>query len=408
MKSIAEKIYNFLDNRFYFKIFYLFVSLTTVTIIKEIPHINIISKIALLWGMLLIIFTIFKDYRKRKLYNFDIILSIFIIVTFIFNVIFYKDISNIKAWVINAVLFMSVFSIDVFTEKKKIIREINIISIFYSIFMFVVSLVSAVLKFTDKYINIEKMYYGGTNGLFENKNSLSIAAAIAIVISLYLCTRNIKYKYKIFFEINILIQIVTLFYSKGRSAFLLLLTIVFTLIIVYSKQRIIKAVTVLVPFLIIVFTLININNLSIRYFTSGRSYIWESALIAIQKHPFVGIGNSSFVEAVRLARPQVTDLPGLDWGGIHNIYIQIALINGMIPLIIFMIFLITVFLFLVNKMSNLNKKAKFRSTILFSLVNGILVVNLFESNLIYIISFISIIFWIYLGYIISIMDNKNF
>lgn len=408
MKSIAEKIYNFFDNRFYFKLFYLFVSLTTVTIIKKIPHVNLLSQAALVWGILIIMFTIFKDYKKRKLYNFDIILGVFMIVTLIYNLLFYRDMSNIKAWVINAVIFISVFSIDVFTEKKQLLKEINVISVLYCIFMFIVSLVSAVLKFTNQYIHIEKMYYGGTNGLFENKNSLSIAAAIAIVMSIYLCTRRIKYKYKIFFEINIVLQIITLLYSKGRSAFLLLLTIAFTMIIIYSKKRIIKIVAVLIPVIIIILAIFNINNLSVRYFTSGRSYIWESAFVAIAKHPFVGVGNSSFVEAVRLARPEVTDLPGIDWGGIHNIYIQIALINGIIPLIIFMVFLITVFLFLVNKISNLNKKAKLRNTILFSLVNGILVVNLFESNLVYIISFISIIFWIYLGYIISITDNKNF
>lgn len=45
--------------------------------------------------------------------------------------------------------------------------------------------------------------------------------------------------------------------------------------------------------------------------------------------------------------------------------------------------------------------------ILILMVIGIFVVNLFESILIYVVSFILMIFWIYLGYLIFILDNKN-
>ena len=59
MKDKLEKIYNILDNKFYFRLFYLFVSLALVTILKVIPGINILSKVALVWGILLILFMIF-------------------------------------------------------------------------------------------------------------------------------------------------------------------------------------------------------------------------------------------------------------------------------------------------------------------------------------------------------------
>lgn len=45
-------------------------------------------------------------------------------------------------------------------------------------------------------------------------------------------------------------------------------------------------------------------------------------------------------------------------------------------------------------------------TVITSIIAGILAVNLFESVLVYTISFISMIFWIYLGYLVSILDNK--
>ena len=61
MKDLLKKAYNILDNRFYFKILYLFVSLTFVTILIDIPGIKIFNTIALAWGMLLILFMIIED-----------------------------------------------------------------------------------------------------------------------------------------------------------------------------------------------------------------------------------------------------------------------------------------------------------------------------------------------------------
>jgi len=46
-------------------------------------------------------------------------------------------------------------------------------------------------------------------------------------------------------------------------------------------------------------------------------------------------------------------------------------------------------------------------TTLTSIIVGILAVNLFESTLVYMVSFMSLIFWIYLGYLVSVLDNKN-
>ena len=46
MKEIIKNIYNYVDNKFYFKLLYLFVSLTFVTMLKYVPgikHIKVYS-----------------------------------------------------------------------------------------------------------------------------------------------------------------------------------------------------------------------------------------------------------------------------------------------------------------------------------------------------------------------------
>ena len=64
-------------------------------------------------------------------------------------------------------------------------------------------------------------------------------------------------------------------------------------------------------------------------------------------------------------------------------------------------------MFIIQHLDKLKRKEKLKMTTLTSLIVGILAVNLFESDIIYIVSFISMIFWIYLGYLVSILDNKN-
>ena len=151
---------------------------------------------------------------------------------------------------------------------------------------------------------------------------------------------------------------------------------------------------------------VNMEGSHIRDFTSGRTSLWESASIVINDNPIAGVGYGDMVEAVTNAR-ETEDLPGLETGRLHNIYIEVATVNGIISLAMLLIFIILLFTFIVSHIDHMRKKEKFEMTILTSMILGILAVNLFESTLIYIVSFISMIFWIYSGYLVSIMGNRN-
>ena len=144
----------------------------------------------------------------------------------------------------------------------------------------------------------------------------------------------------------------------------------------------------------------------IRDFTSGRTSLWESASIVIQENPVTGVGYDNMIEAVTSAR-ETDDLPGLSTGRLHNIYIETATVNGIVSLVMILSFIVILFVFIINRLDHLRKKEKFEMTTLTSMILGIIAVNLFESTLIYIISFISMIFWIYSGYLVSIIGNRN-
>ncbi|MBE6062402.1 MAG: O-antigen ligase family protein [Clostridium butyricum] len=406
MKEQFKKIYNVLDNRFYFKLLYLFVSFTFVTALKCIPGINIFKNIAFAWGILLLVFMFFYDYKKRKLYNFDIALGLFVILTFIFNIFIYRNFANIKIWIVNLILFVVVFSIEVFKNKKQLIKEMNIITCFFAVFMFVVSFISLEMKIFDKNITVgEYFFYGSKGGLFENENAISIAAALTIVMCIYLNYISKNFRVKILWLINIALQFLTMITFKGRSAYLVIIAVVYTFCFIYNKNKYIRSILIILPVLLGLGGYFYEGN-QIRDFTSGRTSLWNSAEEVIKYHPISGVGNTDMVSSVINVKPN-GDLPGLMTGGLHNIYIQIATVNGIIALILFLIFILLSLIFIVKKIDCLRKKEKMHITIIISMIVGILAVNIFESTLIYGTSFISIIFWIYLGYVISILGNKN-
>ncbi|OOM13517.1 O-antigen ligase family protein [Clostridium saccharobutylicum] len=409
MKEIIENIYKFIDNKFYFKLLYLFVSLIFVTILKDVPGLINLKDLALAWGIILILLMIIQDYKKRKIYKFDIPLALFMGITLIFTIFVYKNGDDIKMWIFNLILFMGIFTIDVFRNKKALIKEMNIITHFYVIFMFFASIESLVLRFSGEAIQIGQIAFGGTKGIFENENALSIASSIAIVMCIYLYNVSNRHKLKIFWMFNIILQLVTMIGSHGRSAYLLVVAVLYTFIFVYNKNKHLRVILTMVPFVLAILiglACYNNSNERVRDFTSGRTSLWTSASIVIKEHPLTGVGKGEFLESVRNAR-ETDDLPGLEAGGLHDIYIQTATLNGVVSLLLLLSFFGMVLNFIIKRLDNLIRKEKLQMSTLTSMVIGILAVNLFESTLIYVVSFISMIFWIYLGYLISILDNKN-
>jgi hypothetical protein len=116
--------------------------------------------------------------------------------------------------------------------------------------------------------------------------------------------------------------------------------------------------------------------------------------------------NKKQVESVYAARPGVV-LPGIETGGLHNVYVEILTANGPIALMLFLSILLISFSFLVRILDRSYGNMRKIDFVIFSLLVGLLFVNLFERNLIYTVSFMPIIFWTYLGYFISIKSNRN-
>lgn len=401
-----EKLNKTVGNNIYFTLFYLLISLCFTTILKEIPYINLLSKAALLWGGLLALFNIYKIIKRRP-NLIELSIFIFLAFTLLINLLFYRSPTNLVAWSINLILLTGMFFIDTKKTKKELNKDLSILSNFISIFTFIFSLAATILFFSNTTFTLNNVVYGENQGLYIYKNALAIASGIGMLVTFYLITKNkdASVKTKLYYRINIFIQLISLIFSKGRSGFFLLIAIPFVLIYIKLNNKIIRKCMIIIPSIFCIggFALFHER---LYNFLSARNELWYSAWLLIKQNPFFGVGNSSLVEKVYSMRPGVI-LPGIEAGGLHNIFLQIITANGFITLMLFLIVLFNTFSFIVKKVDFSFGRNRKINLVLLSLVTGIVFVNLFESNLIYIVSFIPMIFWTYLGYFISILKRDS-
>lgn len=397
-----KKLLNITFNNFYFCIFYIFTSFTFVTAFKTIPNINILAKIALIWGILISInnlYTIFK--RKPSSIEWFIILLLFI--SFILSVFIYPNIHNITIWVVDFVLLTSVFYINKEKTKATLEKELFIISNIYVTLTFILSSISLVIF--NRSLIIPNFSIVGRGGLFENENALGIAASISFAITLYLIFSTISKLVKSLYLINLLIQFSIIITSNARSTLFVFFSLVLVLVFIKLKKTILRILFVSIPLFAIIYTFL-FKDTILNVITTNRSTIWKSAALVIKNNFLLGVGDLDLATKVITARP-IYISEGIRTGGLHNIYIQVFTTNGIFVFISFIAIILISLFYIFNRITNLKSKEDVKFCLLLSLIVNILMINLFESTLLYIISFISIIFWTYLGYIISLIEAEK-
>ncbi|WP_143316596.1 O-antigen ligase family protein [Clostridium sp. HBUAS56017] len=409
---MLDKIKNFLSNNIYFCLFYLFISLCFVTILKEIPYISsIFPKVAIVWGLLLVLIHSVKIIKRRP-NLIELALFSFLMITLFSNLFFYKSTENLKIWIENCIILLGIFFINLDKTEKQLQKELNIFSHFISIFTFIFSIASNILFFSGISFTINEVIYGsgdgkGFQGLYIYKNALAIASGIGLVVTYFLLlkNRNSNLKLKTFYVINIVSQLLPFIYSEGRSAYFLIIAIPFVLVFMRIKNKYFRRALIILPVILGIVSFAIFHE-KLYDLLSARNELWYSAWLVIKNNPIFGVGNAALVDTVYAARPGVV-LPGIESGGLHNIFLQILTANGLIALIVFLSIILFSFSYLIKILDRSYGNMKKIDFTIFSLLVGLVFVNLFESNLIYIVSFISFIFWTYLGYFISIKSKKN-
>ncbi|MEQ8153524.1 MAG: O-antigen ligase family protein [Clostridiaceae bacterium] len=411
------KTITIINNKFYFKILYLLVSLSFVSVLSDIPGLNLLNTGLIVWGVLLVLINAFA-LLNEEMAPYKIFLYIFIIGSLLLIMTKYRTGGNIKIFATNLILFFAMFTVDRKKNEKELLKEMDVISWVYFITASLLALGSLFLIVFNKSIVINDKIYGiniqgggdGHVGLFFNRNALGIACALAIAVGIYLIITNKSFLNKILISLFFIINLITLKESNNRSGIIVLLTLLGVSIFMYLK-RCIWRVFYCILILSLAATAFALKSSLLAKILDGRYELWIAGRELIKIWPLTGVGNSALISSLTSILPElnkydVSRLPGIEAGGLHNIYIQIGAVYGIPMLSIFLLFIISLFVFTISRLDAMKGPKKYRITILVSLCMGIILVNFFESNLIFIISFISLLFWIYMGYIASLLKNR--
>ena len=326
---------------------------------------------------------------------------------------------------------------------KKLIRliagTVQFVSFFSAIFAFVLLIFRVLILFK---IGEQSYYYGVMNGRLwgiVNPNASAIFSYISIVFALYLIHKGSEYS--VYLKINNVIQFLNFAAMQSRGALLSVLLMLGLYCLFVTRGNLVKKIaTFAVVATLVISANIGLSYLSSIYISSGRTtiidldkgesysetdldiekkntelhliettpsgrtYIWKNAIkMGIEKPLFgYGVRNVSDYYTLYFSKYEIQN--SLIGGNFHNIFITIFVSSGFLGLISFILIIAYVSLRFITYLVVTKKNDEKLILILFF---GILFGQLFESQIIYSTSFINIIFWLVIGYGLTVCSKEK-
>lgn len=150
--------------------------------------------------------------------------------------------------------------------------------------------------------------------------------------------------------------------------------------------------------------------------SNGRFELWSAGLKVFIQHPLFGVGTKNINEHANkyLSTNTITITPKLS-ENMHNIFIQVLVAHGIIAFIIFVgyiiinIYKIVIHLLKYKCNDNLKNELIFKLVLVnFVIISALLVINLFDSNILYFCSvFFTFVFWNGISNINELIEQKD-
>ena len=429
-------------------------------------------KIFILWGGIIFLKDLFKNREilknKKNLVLFGMMACVCISTLLNHN---QRLIPNIISLLYMGVEVFILTLVEKNNTKEKILKSINIqfnIIVFLTIICAIASIIIYGLDIKGSVFNgyhelLIGNFEGRLWGIYGNPNTLGQIGLISVFASMYLVyTNKDKKKIKIYNYVNILLQTMCIVLSNSRSTMVALIvsSFVFFLIkvierekdkkdtmlqgLLKNKLKVVGKVIVCMVILMLSLKVLKITlavapnitslmNIKIEFskdkmnetlnkvnreqttsdVSNGRFSIWKSGFMVLSESPIIGVGPENVNERTLKYLPEemVKETPKMS-SNMHNIYLQILVSHGIITFILFAtyilinVFAIIKYLF-VNKVDD--KSKLYNNILVLSLiVCAILVINLFDSNLLYFFSLYMVaVFWIALGNVNKLLELDN-
>ena len=340
---------------------------------------------------------------------------------------------------ITEVIFMVTYILlFVMLEAKQLQKVFQMTAITVQVISFLSALFALILFFARVLILFkvgDRSYsYGVLNGRvwgIVNPNASAIFTYISIVLALYLMHQG--HKYSVYFKINNIIQVIYFALMQSRGALLSLLLMIGLYFAFVARGTLVKRFIAFLTVAILVFgTNVGISFAASKYITSSRATVFNfdkttkisdnassssevakelhliettpSGRTHIWKKPVLGYGVRNVPNYYSQYFSKYEIQNSLIGGNFHNIFITVFVSSGVVGLIAFMMLLGYIIQRFVRYLFIAKKNSDKLVMILFF---GMLLGQLFESQIMYSTNFINIMFWFVAGYGLMICNRDE-
>ena len=141
--------------------------------------------------------------------------------------------------------------------------------------------------------------------------------------------------------------------------------------------------------------------------SNRRFAIWQSAIEVFKTKPVTGVSFRNIVPyaSERLPETYIVNNDQSSFASMHNLFIDVLVSQGLLGMSLFVIFMILVLVTVFKKLHKLNKQDYIFYALILSAIVPIFVSGFFYSEILYINTSGSVIFWIALGYLMNLSDK---
>lgn len=431
-----------------------------------------ILKLLLIVGFLLIIYSLSKGFIKINNFNKKTILfflsSIIISVFLNYQDNFVK---NLTDFMYVSLQIITLYLICINHQKEDLDREMYYFSLILSIITFIFSLGSLILMFMDFQLPQYFIDYGyriGFSegrlwGLYGNPNTLAQISIFSVAASMICLKLSNQRCIKLFSSFNLIVQYIAISLTNSRSGYVSIIFLLTIFVFFYFEKKISRRIFLAIVSIVLTFVTLTatetifmnlLNNkinseivveenpndyvetlenksvvipqdqknsneaISIERtnekisaerteikddISNGRFDIWKTSIQLFLEKP-LGVGYYNVLNEMCLIAGDYNPI----LSNTHNIYLQILVAYGIISFIIFMVFLVCFGMIHLKKINQFKENDRVIYLTLFSLYLTFLINNLFDSNIIGLMSpIISCLFWIYVGYLSNFHCKNN-
>lgn len=235
-----------------------------------------------------------------------------VISSIMFFMLFYQNISHVKLTntILNIMIFMSVLCfIYTCLEYYEIVESLN-----YSVF--------------ELTVEDNPMYR--VNSTFFNANYYAMMCEFFIVVCTYKWLKTKNYQHRYAYQAACLFNFAGLYLTGSRAAWLTIAVSLLALVYFMGYKKLAMKLF-LIEIVVAIMVFIN-PDLMPRLGDSDSSFstridIWKTAILQIQNQPFFGHGPLTYLQVF----PQFNGVPTQH---AHNIYLDIIMNFGLVPLMV--------------------------------------------------------------------------